>query len=47
MEEICVLKNPIKETRVEIQTNSSFLHLTDFLFEDADNYIQEQIASVY
>jgi GNAT superfamily N-acetyltransferase len=47
MEEICLLKNPIKETRVEIETDSSFLHLRSFLFEDADNYIQEQIASVY
>lgn len=47
MEEICLLKNPVKETRVEIETDSSFLHLKDFLSEDADNYIQEQIASVY
>lgn len=47
MEEVCLLKNPIKETRVEIETDSGFLHLKDFLSEDADNYIQEQIASVY
>lgn len=47
MEEICLFKNPIKETRVEIETDSSFLHLIEFLQEDADTYIQEQIASVY
>lgn len=47
MEEICLLKNSIKETRVEIETDSSFLHLKDFLHEDADNYINEKIASVY
>lgn len=47
MEEICLLKNPIKETRVDINTDSIFLHLIEFLDEDADNYIQEQIASVY
>lgn len=47
MEEICLLKNPIKETRVDINTDSIFLHFIEFLEEDADNYIQEQIASVY
>lgn len=47
MEEICLLKYPIKETRVDIDIDSSFLHLINFLHEDADNYIQEQIASVY
>ena len=47
MGDIYLLKDSIKNTRVSIETKPCFNHLKEFLFEDADTYIQEQIASVY